>query len=121
MRDSTTGRSLVMVVVFATLALSITVMAMTNSAFEPDRVTTSVIRLLIQVGLCFALLNGANWARWLMAILYAIGGVGALASGLSIGPGNIGGMMLLVMAMVYLGSFVILAFVPSVNDFYSSR
>lgn len=114
-----TGRSLVLAVIVASLSLSVLVIVAFNIGRGPERLPQQIVRFFLTVGLCVILYRGANWARWVAGILFALGGLGSLIGGVaSLSTSIMAGLLLVVMGLVYLASAVILLFVPAVRAYF---
>lgn len=114
------GRWLVLVVIVATLTLSVLVIVAFNTIQGPQRLPQQIVRFFLTVGLSVFLYRGANWARWVAGILFALGGVGSLVGGVLTLSTSMAGLLLLVMGFVYVASAVILLFVPAVQAFFDA-
>ncbi len=114
------GRRLVLAVIVASLTISVLVIVAFNLGRGPERLPQQIVRFLLTVGLCVFLHRGANWARWVAGILFAFGGVGSLLGGLSALSTSMGGLLLLVMGLVYLACAVVLFFVPRVRAYFGA-
>ncbi len=112
------GRGMVLAVIAGTLTVSILVIVAFNIIQGPERLPQQIIRLLLTFGLCVFLYRGANWARWIAGILFAWGGVGSLLAGALMLSSNMYGIVLFAMGLVYVGSAIILLFLPAVRTYF---
>jgi hypothetical protein len=115
-----TGRRLVLAVIVATLTLEVLAIVAFNTVQGPQSLPQQIVRFFLTVGLCVFLYRGANWARWVAGILYALGGLGSLVGGVATLTTTMAGLGLLIMGIVYVASAVILFFVPTVRAFFGA-
>jgi hypothetical protein len=115
-----TGRRLVLAVIVASLTLSVLVIVAFNLGRGPERLPQQIVRLLLTIGLCVFLYRGANWARWVAGLLFALGGLGSLLGGLAALSTGMAGLLLIVMGLVYVGSAVVLFFAPTVRAYFGA-
>jgi hypothetical protein len=115
--QSATGRRLVLGVIVVTIGLSALVIVATNLALGPARLPVQIVRFLLTVALSIFLYRGANWARWVGVVLFAIGGLSSLLLSLGGLPGT-GAWLLLALGVTYLVCAGILLFVPSVRTHF---
>lgn len=113
-----TGRWLVLAIIVASLSLSLLAIAAFNISGGPERLPRQIVRFFLTVGLCVFLYRGANWARWVAGILFALGGLGSLIGGVAVLTTSMAGLLLFVMGLVYLASALILLFVPAVRAYF---
>lgn len=109
---------MVLAVIVASLTMSLLVIVLFNLGRGPERLPQQIIRFLLTAGLCVFLYRGANWARWVGGVLFALGALGSLLGGLALLSTSIAGVLLLVMCLVYSASAVILLFVPTVRAYF---
>jgi hypothetical protein len=114
------GRRLVLAVIVASLALEVLTIALFNLQLGPARLPQQIIRFLLTIGLCIFLYRGANWARWLAGVLFALVGPISLVLGLGTLPMTSGSLLLIVIGTVYMACAVILLFVPRVRMYYGA-
>ncbi len=100
--DAGRGRKIVLTIIGATLVISALVIIRSNLLTGPHRLPQQVVRFILTVLLAFFLYRGANWARWLLVILYGLGGVGSLGLALFADTGM--GLLLVVMGVCYVFS-----------------
>jgi hypothetical protein len=112
------GHRLVLTVIVATLTLSVLVIVASYTIQGPQRLPRQIVRFFLTVGLCVFLYRGANWARWVAGILFAVAGLGSLVDGVGALTISVAGLALLAMGLVYVASAVILLFVPTVQAFF---
>ena len=112
------GRWLVLAVIVASLSLSVLVIVAFNIGRGPERLPQQTVRFVLTVGLCIFLYRGSNWARWVAGILFALGGLGSLIEGVAALSTSMASLLLFGMGLVYLGSAVILFFVPAVRAYF---
>ncbi len=113
------GRRWVLAVIIGTLALSLAVIAMSGLGLQRGtNPIGQVVRFGFEVGLCIALYQRANWARWIMGILFAMAGVVGVM--VSARPGGRGALVLAGMGLFYIGCVVVLFGVPSVRAYFHS-
>ena len=114
------GRRLVLAVIVATLTMSVLVIVTFNAVQDPQRLPQQIVRFFLTVGLCVFLYRGANWARWVAGILFAMAGLGSLLGGVAALTTSMAGLGLLVMGLVYVASTVVLLLVPTVRAFFGA-
>lgn len=70
MRDAATDRELktVRIVVGVIFGMQLIMAILNTAAAGTSRLLPGVIALVVSGGLCAALLGGANWARWILAL-----------------------------------------------------
>jgi hypothetical protein len=115
-----TGRRLILAVIAATLTLDVLAIVTSSAILGPQRLPQQIVRFLLSIGLCVYLYRGANWARWVAGILYALAGLGSLVAGLAALTASMAGLLLLVMGLVYVASAVVLLFVPTVRAYFGA-
>lgn len=107
-------------VIAVTLALSVMVILVYLTSIGPQKVPQQIVRLILTGVLCVFLYRGVNWARWVAGILFVLAGIVGIASGTALLYIGAGAFVLLAMGAVYVGSAVILLFVPSVRTYFGS-
>ena len=114
------GRRIVLAVIVATLTMSVLIIVTFNAVQGPQRLPQQIVRFFLTVGLCVFLYRGANWARWVAGILFAMAGLGSLLGGVAALTTSMAGLGLLVMGLVYVASTVVLLLVPTVRAFFGA-
>lgn len=112
---TSTGRRLVLAIIVASLAISVLVIVAFTVARGTALLPQQIVRFLLTVGLCVFLYRGANWARWVAVILFALGGVMSLVGASAPSSTSMSGLLLLLMGLVYAASALILLLVPTVR------
>lgn len=115
------GRQLVIGVIAACLFISIVTIGFSNFAAGPQQLPQQAIRLLLTILLCALLYQGRNWVRWVLGILFLLGGLGSLVGGLALLPIPWVAATLFVMAIVYLICGSILLFSSNVRVFLAHQ
>jgi hypothetical protein len=73
-RDELLGRRLVIGIIAICMAIFVVVIVY-NIRIGPRKLTSQIIRLLLEIALFTCLYRRKDWARWLSAILFGAGGV----------------------------------------------
>ena len=119
--DAERGRRLVVLVIVACLTLSVLVIFAYNIIVGSDTLPQQIVRLILTAGLCIFLYRGANWARWVASVLFALGGLFSLFAWLIIPSIRLTGLLQLVMGLVYGAIAIVLLFVPTVRAHFGVR
>lgn len=85
--------------VYAVIALSL---FMGVVSWFPDPQTKDIIRLGLNVLLCYYLYKAKNWARWIMGVLFVAGGIASLMFVLSVEGHAVNKLLFLAMGLIYL-------------------
>lgn len=109
------GRRWVLGVIGVSLAWPVFASAAFNAGLGSRGIAQNAVSLLITAALCVFLYRGANWARWVIGGLAALGGLGALLMGfwdLAVGQG---GLYFVTAGIVDASIAIVLFLVPAVR------
>jgi hypothetical protein len=123
--DPKVGRRYVLAAVALLVTVDLVVLVGYLARIGTDRLPQQLVRLLLLLGLCWALLRGRQWARWLTVVLLFGGlwvGMGVLGQPGAFGrerlPGTLG------MLTLYVGYGIVargLIWSASVRAFFRNR
>jgi hypothetical protein len=113
------GRPYVIGVIVACLLLSLSSILITNLATGPQKLGQQGIRLLLEIGMCFYLYQGRNWARWVAGILFGLTGLAGLIGGAALLSQSPFAFLLILLAAIYLACMAVLFFIPSVRAYFT--
>jgi hypothetical protein len=121
--DVALGKLLVIAVIAFVIVMSLTVIVMNNVVKGHAKLPTQAVRLGLEVLLVVCLYNGYSWARYVMVVLFGLGGIFGLAvlSMMGAEGGFLGKAILGVLGIGYMACAIILAAVPSVGQFMESQ
>ncbi len=121
MADENSGKTIVLIIVLVTIAVSAVVIALYVVAHGISALPQRAVRFTLTVALGWFLYRGAAWARWTAVVLFTLGGLGSLAAGSQLVargyPAN--GAPLLLMGTVYVASALALLFIRSVRAHFA--
>ncbi len=109
-REQIEGRRIVTIVIVSILGMTLirflTILWAPPSVIldpmsQSDRVRNISVRMLLSVGLCFAMYRGANWARHVTIWLLVAGGISGLFAGVD--SALTGRFDIVALALLYLG------------------
>ena len=119
------GRRIVLAIIVAILAIDTFVIVWSNVGSGTELTPQQVVRFVLTVGLCVFLYRGANWARWVTVVLFGLAGLAGLMGGIGlsysyreVAARDGGGLLLIVMGLVYVASVIALLFVPTVRAYF---
>jgi hypothetical protein len=112
------GRQLVIAVIAISIGASLLSTVLTASTLGTQRIGRDAIRLILNILLCISLYQGKNWARWVVGVLMAIGGIAGILGGLALLSGTPLAFILILMGIAYFVCVYILFFVPSVKAYF---
>jgi hypothetical protein len=115
------GRGVVIRSAIVLLGMNLFVIILSGVVYQVGNSAQQLVRFFICAVFCILMVMGRSWARWLVVILYAGSGIGAILTGASaMAEGGVG-IPLLALGMAYLTPVLQLAFSPSVKRFFTSR
>ena len=111
------GRKLVLRVAIIATGISILTIVMFNIVQGTGRLPQQLVRFWFTLALCYFLVRGRPWARWISIVLFLIAGIGSVVGSLSLIGNSLGGWVLLAMGAAYLYCSVVLIASPSIKAF----
>jgi hypothetical protein len=114
------GRRLVVRVAAIGVASSIVTIVAFNVVLGSGRLPDQMVRFGLTLVLCFFLIRGHRWARWVSVALFAIAGVGSVVGALALPGKSVGAIALFVMGAAYLYCSGVLLASGSVRAFFST-
>ena len=123
-RKEQIGENLVLVIIIAILFMELIVTLPLNLAVAREELPTQAVRLLLTAVFLVFLYKGRKWARWLLAVFFAIAVITAIAFALVLaatGAGLAFAALLLLLALISLSSAGLLVFSSSVKAFLARQ
>lgn len=117
-RQRASGRPFVLAVIFALLGLSLYSIGTFISVFGTVKLPQQIVRFLFSIALCICLYRGANWARWVTALLCLVTGAAFLVSIAVLQVRGSDAFQMIAMGTIYLASAGVLLIVPSVRAYF---
>lgn len=114
-----TGKKLVVRVVVIALAISVVTIVTFNVILGSGRLPQQLVRFALTLALCFFLVRGRPWARWVSVALFLIAGIGSVVGSLDLFGKSLGAWALLAMGIAYLYCSGVLLGPASVRAFFS--
>lgn len=122
MQPSTSaGKNYVLIISITCVMFTLISSMITMLATGFRGIGTDLVRLALTLGLCYFLCQGHRWARWVAGILFSLGGVVGVVSGIALLPETPLAILLVIMGGAYLGFVGVLFFVPSVRAFFQPQ
>jgi hypothetical protein len=110
------GKWMVLAIGAALLGISVWVTVYYVMVRGTDRIIVQSLRFALEVALLWQLYRGHAWARWVMVVLFGIGGVlGVVGMGSRLSP------LAVLMPLAYLSSAILLAISPSIATFLTEQ
>lgn len=111
--------AIILLIDVVVLASSVSLYALSgNIGYATPKIVQGLIRLLLEIGISYNLYKGNNWAKWVLVVLLALGGLISLVSVIPIfSVITIFGVVYFLLGIVYVVICVILIASRSVKEF----
>jgi hypothetical protein len=100
--ETDAGRKLVVRVAVIAIAVSIITIVSFNLVQGTGRLPQQLVRFGLTLALCYFLIRGQSWARWVSAALFLIAGLGSLVGSVGMLGQSLGAFVFLALALAYL-------------------
>jgi len=115
-----TGKKLVVRVAVIATAISLVTIVTFNVVQGAGRLPQQLVRFGLTLTLCFFLVRGRRWARWVAVALFLIAGIGSVVVSLGLLGRSMGAWALLGVGLAYLYCSGVLLGSTSVRAFFDS-